>query len=60
MANDYLLQEDGASKITLEDGTGFLILESSPDVGGTARRRHLLTMKVGFSILLAMGSVLFL
>ncbi len=27
---------------------------------GTTRRRRLLTMKVGFSILLAMGSLLFL
>lgn len=33
MANDYLLQEDGASKIILEDGTGDLILESSSAVG---------------------------
>jgi L-lactate permease len=26
----YLLQEDGASKFTLEDGTGFLLLETAP------------------------------
>jgi hypothetical protein len=29
MANDYLLQEDGSSRLTLEDGSGFLLLESS-------------------------------
>ena len=30
----YLLQEDGVSKITLEDGTGFVLLEegSTPPV----------------------------
>lgn len=26
----YLLQEDGVSRIILEDGSGFLKLESSP------------------------------
>lgn len=37
MATDYLLQEGGAppGKITLEDGTGFLILESSTAAGVT-------------------------
>lgn len=29
MAADYLLQEDGVSKIILEDASGDLILESS-------------------------------
>ena len=29
MPVEYLLQEDGASRLTLEDGTGFLLLESS-------------------------------
>lgn len=31
MAADYLLQEDGVSRIILEDGSGFLLLESSTD-----------------------------
>lgn len=57
MATDYLLQEDGSSRIILEDGSGFLILESSTPVGGTPRKRHLLTMKVGFSILLTIASL---
>jgi hypothetical protein len=26
----YLLQEDGASRLTLEDDSGFLILEAAP------------------------------
>ena len=34
MPNSYLLQEDNASKFTLEDGTGFIILETS-GAGGT-------------------------
>ena len=34
---DYLLQEDG-SRFTLEDGTGFLLLESLPEVIGRAIR----------------------
>jgi hypothetical protein len=54
MATDYLLQEDGASKIILEDASGFLILESSTVVAGAGRRRHLLTMKVGFCFLLSL------
>ena len=29
-ATFYLLQEDGASKFTLEDGSGFLLLETAP------------------------------
>ena len=29
----YLLQEDGTSKFTLEDGTGFILLEVSGAVG---------------------------
>lgn len=33
MATDYLLLEDGVSKLILEDGAGDLILESS--TGGT-------------------------
>ena len=31
----YLLQEDGVSKITLEDGTGFILLEEA----GTSQLR---------------------
>ena len=34
MPNSYLLQEDNASKFTLEDGSGFIILETSV-AGGT-------------------------
>lgn len=35
---DYLLQEDGVSKFTLEDGSGFLLLESLPEIVGRAIR----------------------
>jgi len=34
MAAEYLLQEDGTSKVMLEDGSGFLLLESSTSGGG--------------------------
>ncbi len=42
----YLLQEDGVSRFILEDGTGFLLLESctppvvppEPGVGGPLRK----------------------
>lgn len=44
MATEYLVQEeDGTSRITLEDGSGFLLLEesdSAPGVGGGTLMIH--------------------
>ena len=37
MAAEYLLQEDGASRLTLEDGSGFILLESSTEGAPTLR-----------------------
>ena len=34
MASEYLLQTDNASKVTLADNTGFLLLASSDGGGG--------------------------
>jgi hypothetical protein len=35
MANEYLVQEeDGTSKFTLEDDSGFILLEESASSGG--------------------------
>jgi hypothetical protein len=42
MATEYLVQEeDGTSKITLEDGSGFILLEESSGGGaGTGGEFH--------------------
>lgn len=50
MAAEYLLQEDGTSKITLEDDSGFLILESSTEETGwgqllDSRRNRLIVVQ---------------
>ena len=35
---DYLVQEDGVSRFELEDGSGFLLLETVPEFIGRAVR----------------------